>query len=49
MLARYRVILFELQFSCGRAFVLGGSVKMTGTGTGYQLDFVSHDNSPFKP
>jgi len=50
MLASFR-IKFHDQHFVGRGFlVLGGRVKVTGAGSGFQLDFLacafSHDRSP---
>jgi hypothetical protein len=42
MLSHHRIILFHLKLLRRGALILGSGVKMTGSGTGNELDLITH-------
>ena len=44
MLADFGIVLFDLHLLRHSAFVFGGGVEVTGSGTRYQSDLVAHES-----
>ena len=44
MLADFGIVLFDLHLLRHGAFVFGGGVEVTGSGTRYQSDLVAHES-----
>jgi hypothetical protein len=47
VLTDYRIKFFDLHFFWHGALIFIGSVKMTGSGTGYEFNFIAHFNFLF--
>ncbi len=46
MFANHWIVFFDFHFLRLGALVFGGGVKVAATSTGYQFDFLSHDDDP---